>query len=265
MKFYHSGLKSENAPVILLFPGTACQWKTNFDGVRNLLNQKFHVVSVSYDGFDKTEQSIFPDMLTETEKIESYIQKKFQGTVCCAYGCSMGGSFVSLLIQRGYIHIDHGIIGSSDLDQSGHISAGLQTAIVSNLFYKMFQTGKMPGIFKKRISQMPPERAACMNRLMEQMFSINKGSMHFIKKESIQNQFYSDLVTPVANHISVPDTTIHVFYAKKMGEKYLERYHQHFANPDIHVHDMEHEELLMCCPEQWVQEVEACCFGTDIS
>ena len=50
----------------------------------------------------------------------------FPGT-CCLYSSfdhildglhSYGGSFVSLLIQRKRIHIDHGIIGSSDMDEA---------------------------------------------------------------------------------------------------------------------------------------------------
>ncbi len=41
----------------------------------------------------------------------------------------------------------------------------------------------------------------------------------------------------------------------KMGEKYLERYHRHFENPDIRRHNMQHEELLICFPEQWAEEV----------
>ena len=172
---------------------------------------------------------------------------------------------MSLLIQRGYIHINHGIIGSSDMDEAGKFSAKCQAFLVSKIFIDMLRTGKLPGIFRKKISQMPPERAEYMNQLMSWMFRTGKGGMSFVKKESIYNQFYSDLITPVANHISVPETTIHIFYAKKMGNKYLKRYYQHFENPDIHVHDMEHEELLICHPEQWVQEVEDCCFGTDIA
>lgn len=33
------------------------------------------------------------------------------------------------------------------------------------------------------------------------------------------------------------------FYARKMGEKYRERYLRHFAHPILHEQDMQHEEL----------------------
>lgn len=40
-----------------------------------------------------------------------------------------------------------------------------------------------------------------------------------------------------------PSTEIHIFYARKMGEKYRERYLRHFAHPILHEQDMQHEEL----------------------
>lgn len=58
------------------------------------------------DGFDETEDTVFSDILTETAKIQEYIQKNFGGHICEAYGCSMSGSFVGLLIQRKKVHID---------------------------------------------------------------------------------------------------------------------------------------------------------------
>ena len=96
MKFYEFG--DDDAPVILLLPGTCCHWKANFGTVIPLLERDFRVVCVSYDGFDETEQTIFPDMLTEAAKIEAYIQTNCGGHICATYGCSLGGSFVGLLV-----------------------------------------------------------------------------------------------------------------------------------------------------------------------
>lgn len=83
--------------------------------------------------------------------------------------------------------------------------------------------------------------------------------MSFVTKRSIRSQFYSDLVTPLADGISTPGTAVHIFYAVKMGPQYLERYERHFKAPDIRRHEMQHEELLACHPEQWAQEVARCC------
>lgn len=66
-------------------------------------------------------------------------------------------------------------------------------------------------------------------------------------------------MTPLEEKIDVPGTTVHIFYALKMGEKYEARYHRHFKDPDIRRHDMQHEELLVRDPEQWAAEVRRCC------
>ena len=87
------------------------------------------------------------------------------------------------------------------------------------------------------------------------MFGIGKGGSPWITKQSIYNQFYSDLVTKVQHGIDVPGTTIHVFYATKMGKKYEKRYCTYFKNPDMQRHNMQHEELFCCHSAEWVEEV----------
>ena len=114
----------------------------------------------------------------------------------------------------------------------------------------------MKAAFQKRMK--PADESLYYEKMLD-MFGMNNTRMSFVERESIHNQFYSDLVTPIENRISVSGTTIHIFYAVKMGERYLERYHRHFKNPDIRRQDMQHEELLICYPEQWVEEVKKCC------
>lgn len=256
MRFYTFG--DEQNPVILLLPGTCCHWRANFGEVIPLLEKDLFVVCVSYDGFDETEQTVFPDMLTETTQIEQYIQKNFGGQICAAYGCSLGGSFVGLLVGRRNIHIDHAILGSSDLDQSGPFAAKLKTAIVAPMLYGMFQTGRSLRFMQKWLQGRPTEERHYYEKMLT-MFGINSTRMAFVQKQSIANQFYSDLVTPLQKKIAVPGTTVHCFYAAKMGKRYLNRYKHHFRNPDILRHDLQHEELLFAYPEQWAQEIKECC------
>ena len=95
MKVYTFG--REDAPTILLLPGTCCHWKSNFGHVIPLLEKDFRVLCVSYDGFDETERTEFPTMAEEAGKIEDYIRAHCGGHIRAAYGCSLGGSFVWLL------------------------------------------------------------------------------------------------------------------------------------------------------------------------
>ena len=68
-----------------------------------------------------------------------------------------------------------------------------------------------------------------------------------------KTEFYS--MEDECEKIDVPGTTIHVFYATKMGKKYEKRYCTYFKNPDIRRHNMQHEELFCCHSAEWVEEV----------
>lgn len=256
MKFYEFGDKE--SPVILLLPGTCCHWKSNFEVVIPLLAKDFRVVCVSYDGFDETEDTVFPDMLAETERIEKYIKNNYGGNIHCAYGCSLGGSFVGLLVQRKNVHISHGILGSSDLDQDTGLSAKFKAWLIGKVLHGMFQKGRLPGFMQKKLDKMTGEEREYNEKMLD-MFGMRSTRMSFVKRESIRNQFYYDLITPLDNGISVSGTRIHIFYAVRMGENYLERYRKHFQSPDIRCHEMQHEELLICYPEMWAKEVKKCC------
>ena len=142
MKIYSFG--EETKPAILLLPGTCCHWKRNFGHVIPLLQEHLYVLCASYDGFDETEDSTFPNMLIETAKLESYIQKNLGGQLFAAYGCSLGGSFVGLMVQRKKIHIRHGILGSSDLDQGSSFGTWAMAKAMTPLLGKMLRSGKLP-------------------------------------------------------------------------------------------------------------------------
>ncbi len=252
MKVYTFG--AENAPAILLLPGTCCHWESNFGHVIPLLAQALRVLCVSYDGFDETESTEFPTMLEETEKIEAYIRERCGGHIRAAYGCSLGGSFVGLLAARRNIRMDYGILGSSDLDQSSKLAAKLQTDLFLPMLYPLIRDGQ----FKSRFLQKRLEkRAEQMGDYVKAFMEMFGGARPYVTQQSCKNQFYSDLVTPLPDKIDVPGTEIHIFYALKMGEKYRARYEQHFAHPVIHEQDLQHEELLACCPEQWAALVKS--------
>ena len=87
-----------------------------------LLERDFHVLCVSYDGFDETEQTEFPSMLAETEKIEAYLKEHCGGHIRAAYGCSLGGSFVELLAATAALGQERGL--PSLLVSNGFMSPG---------------------------------------------------------------------------------------------------------------------------------------------
>ena len=238
MKVYEFGKKKR--PGAFAAARNLLPLEGNFGRVIPLLEENFRVLCVSYDGFDETENTEFPTMPEETEKIEAYIKEHCSGHIHGAYGCSLGGSFVGLLAARQNIHMDYGILGSSDLDQSPVAAAKLQTALLLPLLYPFIRDGK----FKSRILQKKLQKRMGQTEAYVQAFmDMLGGGRPYVTMESCKNQFYSDLITPLPDQINVPGTEIHIFYALKMGKKYRLRY-------------LRHEELLACYPEQWAALVK---------
>ena len=248
MTFDEFGL--ENEKTLLMLPGTACTYQINFRNVLEELARRYHLICVNYDGFDGDASVPFPNMITVTEKIEAYIKERHGGKVDGAYGSSLGGSFVGLLIQRKNIHVNHGFIGSSDLDQGSPFVAKLMTKIIGGAIQGASQSEKK----RKRLYKML-ELGIHMkiNEETEDFMNEFADSMLALHPDTISNEFYSDYVTPLEDGISVPGTVVHVIYALKMGPKYEKRYCQHFKNPDILRFDMQHEAWMF--EKKWVAPV----------
>ena len=225
----------ENGKTMMLLPGTCCDWQTNFGTVFSYLAAKYHLVCVNYDGFDGSD-SIFPDMITVTGKIEKYIIENHDGRLDAALGSSLGSSFVGQLIQRRNVHIDHGIFGSPDLDQSGKLSAKLQSMLVVPLLTS----------FTKNEKKQKRSKNLLMKTFLMNEETADKFMECFAKFSpvSIRNEYYTDLLTYLDDDIKVEHTKAHFIYANKMGEKYLKRYKKYFHDPDIREFDMQHEQWL---------------------
>ncbi len=225
----------EEGKTLMLLPGTCCNWETNFGTVVNELAEKYRLICVNYDGFDGGEE-VFPDMITVTEKIEKYILKMHDGRIDGALGSSLGGSFVGQLIQRENIHMDHGIMGSCDFDQSGKFAAKLQTKLMYPLLAGAAKNNKNG----KRMRKLLVSFFEMSDETAEKFMECFAG----FRPESILNEYYTDLITCLKDDIHVKHTKVHIIYALKMGKKYEKRYRKYFHDPDIRGFAMQHEAWL---------------------
>ena len=246
---------------MLLLPGTACTWQINFHTVIDRLAERYHLICVNYDGFEGDPSKTFTDMLTVTSKIEDYILEKHGGRVDGAYGSSLGGSFVGLLIQRKRIHIDHGFIGSSDLDQGSPVVARIMTWIVGRWIADAGKSEKKQQKLKDMLTKnfgmdMDAETSGFMDQFAKSIVALHP--------KTVGREFYSDYVTPLEDDIHVEGTTVHIIYALKMGPKYEQRYLKHFRDPDILRFDMQHEAWIF--QKAWTQPILdaiAACMGAE--
>ena len=238
-------------PVILLLPGTMCYWKGNFGNVIDTLAKDFLVGVVAYTGFDEKDTEDYQSVEDELVRIENYIKDHYNGHIRAAYGCSLGGTFVTHLVARNHIRMDYGILGSSDLDQAGNFKASLMASLMVKVTYNFIHTGHYNSkLMQKRYAKQMADPDP-YNRAFVAITGRDKYDMSFITKESLKRQFKSDLTTPLPQRIDNGQTSVHIFYAAKMGEKYLKRYRTIFKNPVIHTHDMRHEEFLGVHPDEW--------------
>jgi hypothetical protein len=192
MQFEEMG--NMDGKTLMLLPGTCCNYQTNFGTVIPKLSEKYHLICVNYDGFDGSD-AIFPDIITVTEKIEKYIQDNHGGRLDGAIGSSLGSTFVGQLIMREKMHIDHGIFGSPDLDQSGKISAYLQSKLVVPLLTSFTNGEKKRNKTKEKLKsffEMNEENAEKFMQCFSQF-----------SPESIKNEYYTDLLTHLKDDIQV--------------------------------------------------------------
>lgn len=155
--------------------------------------------------------------------------------------------------------VSHGIIGSSDLDQAGKVKAGIMTALMVKVTYNFIHTGKYRSKFMQKRFKKQMEDPNPYNRAFVAMTGIDRYDMSFITKESLKNQFKSDLITPLPEQIDNGETQIHVFCAKKMGENIWKGTKKYFKSPIIYEQDMRHEELLGVYSEKWCAFVKKIC------
>ena len=257
MTIHEFGDKSK--PSILLLPGTMCFWKGNFAKVIPDLSQDFHVLAVAYTGFDEKDEESYHSLPDEVIRIEAALKKQNGGNILAAYGCSLGGSVVCHLVRRNVIHIRYAILGSSDLDQAGRLRARILSSLMIKLVYPFLHTGQysnkwMQKRYEKQMASLDP-----YNKAFVSLVGRDRYDMSFLSKESLRNQFESDLTTRLEKHIDNKETEIHIFYARKMGKKYLKRYRLYFKNPIIHDFDLRHEELLGVYPERWCSLIKEIC------
>lgn len=240
MQYVETG--NAEGKTLMLLPGTGCTYELNFVNVLDSLAEKYHLICVNYDGFE-TEPALrrdFTDMLTIAEQIEDYVAERHGGRIDGAYGSSLGGSFVGKLFERNRIHIDHGFLGGSDLDESGRLFAWLMTRTFGRLIENSCRNEKSFERFKRLYMRAAKDDSQAVADFL-QLFSDN---IRTTKPGTLCQEFYSDYVTRLGRDIDVPHARVHVIYAAKMGEAYLKRYHLHFKNPDIHAFDMSHEMWL---------------------
>ena len=104
----------DGAPVVMLIPGLGVSYEI-FHPLIDLLKDHFKVVAMEVDGFVTGTHTRFTSVDDQAGKVIEYINKNHRGSICCAYGLSLGGKILSRVLERDEVKIEHSILDAAPL------------------------------------------------------------------------------------------------------------------------------------------------------
>ena len=104
----------DGAPVVLLIPGLGVSYEI-FVPLIGLLADSYHVVAVEVDGFTLGVHTEFTSVDDQAGQVIKYIKDCHSGSICCAYGLSLGGKILSRVLERNEVEIRHSILDAAPL------------------------------------------------------------------------------------------------------------------------------------------------------
>ena len=114
MKFYEFG--SPEAPSVLCLPGNFMTHR-QFEHIVPLLEQDYHVITVSFDGYDETGETTYTTSQHQAQMLAEYICSHLNGKVDLVYAESMGGVPAAYLTRIKDVQLGGVILsGLQDLD-----------------------------------------------------------------------------------------------------------------------------------------------------
>ncbi len=111
MKFYEYGNK--NNPAVLYIHGMGCDVLKSFQVPTEVLQKDYRIIAAALDGYDG-EASAFSSIHEQAEKIATFLNKNYHGSVYAVIGMSMGGFIALDLLCR------YGITAEKLLLDSGY-------------------------------------------------------------------------------------------------------------------------------------------------
>ena len=141
---------SDNSMKIVMIPGNMMCWK-QFEHVIPLLEQDYHVIAISTDGYDGTGQTTFTTAEASAEKLESYIREHLDGQVDLVFGESFGCATAGLLFHRKKVAVGSLIMSGPQYMNIGVLSGILAAIIPRNqyrLLHNIQEREKLPWLLK---------------------------------------------------------------------------------------------------------------------
>lgn len=140
MKIYEFGIKAN--PTIMCLPGNFMTHR-QFEKIIPLLENNYHVLTVSFDGYDETGETTYTTGKEQADKLADYIVRNLNGKIDLVYAESLGSIPAAFLTQHkelniggvilsGAEYMNYGVFNKLAIDLFAPMTYKLMTKIVSS-------------------------------------------------------------------------------------------------------------------------------------
>lgn len=133
MKIYEFGKKGN--PSIMCLPGNFMTHR-QFENLVPLLEEDYHVLTVSFDGYDETGETTYTTGEEQANKLAAYIKDNLGGKIDLVYAESLGSIPAAFLTRHKELHIGGIILSGAEYMNYG-IFNGLAIKLFAPFTYKL--------------------------------------------------------------------------------------------------------------------------------
>ena len=253
MKFYEFG--NPGNPTIMCLPGNFMTHR-QFENIVPMLEQEYHVITVSFDGYDETGETVYTTGEDQARKLADYIRNNLDGKINLVYAESLGSIPAVFLTRMEGLQIGGIIVSGAE-----YMNYGIFNALASKLFVPM--TYKlMTKILSSGDVKFPAFLKIKMGITDDVFAPMLKQVCKSLTLETTEATFWEALKL-YPEHVSTwkpnPDIRISCWYGEKEMNMKKAIKHLKRAFPNLEVHPFKglgHGEI-MAHKELLVQELKA--------
>ncbi len=143
MKFYEFG--KENEKTIMLLHGNMVTHR-QFENIVPLLEGRYHVITVDFDGFDETGETVYTTAKEQAEKLRKYIKENLDGRIDLVQAESLGSAPAAFLTTFDDISIGGVILSGAqylDMGVFNHIMMCWAPKFTHNMVNGFLENGEI--------------------------------------------------------------------------------------------------------------------------
>lgn len=252
MKFHEFG--KDNPITIMLLPGNMMTHR-QFEQVVPLLEAKYHVITVSFDGFDETGETTYTTAEDQAEKLAAFIRENLGGRIDLVLSESLGGGPATFLTRCSGLSI-----GALIIDGASYWNLGVFNPIAKATLYRI-PYGIVVKAREKGELTMPGWLLRSMGLTQEEINAMMHQMCLSVSAETLKATFIEgiDLYIHMASWEPRTDISIACWYGENESnmKKAIKTMKKAFPNLQVRAFArMGHGEFVNY-PSQFAKEIQA--------